>query len=131
MGKQLEIQKKLVLSLCESLDLLRQFIHHLYLHPLVEPWRPQCGHAPIHHPLFASFNYFSYPFSFRLPGGLVCVSLYSQFALLVAVTGIGGNFSGTGAGGGPRSPEAAHDPTPGGPHVDTGPSEEEAQDPSR
>lgn len=55
------------------------------------------------------------------------MSLYSQFALLVAVTGIGGNFSGTGAGGGPRSPEAAHDPTPGGPHVDTGPSEEEAQ----
>lgn len=51
------------------------------------------------------------------------MSLYSQLALLVSVTGIGGNFSGTGAGGGPRSPEAAPDPAPCGPHADTGPSE--------
>lgn len=55
------------------------------------------------------------------------VSLYSQLALLVAVTGIGGNFSGTGAEGGSQSPGAAPDPTPGGPHADKGPSEEEAQ----
>lgn len=55
------------------------------------------------------------------------MSLYSQLTLLVAVTGIGGNFSGTGAEGGSRSPGAAPDPTPGGPHADKGPSEEEAQ----
>lgn len=53
--------------------------------------------------------------------------MYSQLALLVSVTGIGGNFSGTGAGGGSRSPEAAPGLTPGGLHADTGPSEEEAQ----
>lgn len=54
------------------------------------------------------------------------MSLYSQLALLVSVTGIGGNFSGTGAEGGLRSPEAARDPMPGGLRADTGPSEAEA-----
>lgn len=55
------------------------------------------------------------------------MSLYSQLALLVSVTGIGGNFSGTGAEGGYQSPEDAPCPAPGGPHGDTGPSEEEVQ----
>lgn len=59
------------------------------------------------------------------------MSLYSQLALIAAVTGIGGNFSGTGAEEGSRSLGAAPGPTPGGPHADRGPSEEEAQDPSR
>lgn len=55
------------------------------------------------------------------------VSVYSQLAVLVSVTGIGGNSLGTGAAGGFGSPEAVRGPTPGGLHVDTGPSEEEAQ----
>lgn len=49
------------------------------------------------------------------------MSLCFQCALLVSVTGIGGNFSGTGAGEGSLSPAGVHDPKPGGPHVDTGP----------
>lgn len=56
------------------------------------------------------------------------MSLYSQLDLLVSVTGSGGNFSGTGVEEGSRSLEAGPDPTPGGPHADTGPSEEEARD---
>lgn len=55
------------------------------------------------------------------------MSVYSQSALLVSVTGIGGNFSGTGAEGGSRSPAAAPGPAPGGPHADTGPSGGEAR----
>ncbi|TNN77033.1 hypothetical protein EYF80_012671 [Liparis tanakae] len=61
------------------------------------------------------------PSEAELSGGLVGV-LYSQSALLVSVTGIGGNLSGTGAEGGSRSPEAAPDPKPCGPHADTDPS---------
>lgn len=48
-------------------------------------------------------------------------------ALLVSVTGTGGNFSKTGAEGGSRSPEAGPGPTPGGPPADTGPLEAEVQ----
>lgn len=55
------------------------------------------------------------------------MSPYSQLALLVSVTGTGGNSSGTGAEGGSRSPEAAPGPTPGEPRADIGPSVEEAQ----
>lgn len=75
-------------------------------------------------PLFAFFNQLHSSVS-RLSGGVVGV-LYSQLALLVSVTGIGGNLSGTGAEGGSRSPEAAPDPKPCGPHADTDPSKVEA-----
>lgn len=138
MKKQLEIQKKLVLSysLFESLDLLRQFIHHLSPHPFmnasfVELWPSQCGHSSIHHPPFWILQ-FLLSIYLSLDSPVVwSAPLYSQLALLVSVTGIGGNFSGTGAEGGSQSLEAAPDPAPGGPHADTGPSEEEARDPSR
>lgn len=55
------------------------------------------------------------------------VCAFSQSVLLVSVTGTGGNSLGTGAEGGSGSPEAALGPTPDGLHVDTGPSEGEAQ----
>lgn len=55
------------------------------------------------------------------------LSVYSQLALLASVTGTGGNFSKTGAGGGSQSPAAGPDPMPDGLRVDTGPSEEEVQ----
>lgn len=59
-----------------------------------------------------------------MPGALV---LSPWSALLVSVTGTGGNFSKTGAEGGSRSPEAGPGPTPGGPLADTGPLEAEVQ----
>lgn len=138
MKKQLKIQKKLVLSrsLFESLDFLRQFIHHLSLHPFnksifcgalaLSAWtlfRPAAATPSLNSLIISIIRPPFWTFWF--------VSFYSQSALLVSVTGIGGNFSGTGAEGGSRSPEDAPGPTPGGPHADTGPSEEEARDPGR
>lgn len=58
-----------------------------------------------------------------LPAGLI----RPPSARLVSVTGTGGIFWGTGAEGASRSPAAGPDPTPCGQHVDTGPSEAEAQ----
>lgn len=60
-------------------------------------------------------------------GSSVDIIQSSSSCLVWAVTDTGGNFWGTGAEEASGSPAAGLDPTPRGPRVDTGPSEEEAR----